>query len=220
MDTTDDCKVCRASEKLALGVYPSVFSLFIWVAEDQDFFKKNGLDLAITEYDSGVSAVKNLMDGKVEIATAADFVLVSNILDAPDLRILAAIDAVDDIRLIGRRDHGVNQLSDLKGKKIGLMRKSAAEFFMDRLLMMEGIPSKDVQVVNLSPSQQFSAITQGELDAVMVWQPYNHKILQALGTVAVNLPAQSKQDFYWLLISKDEFIRTRSDTVLRFLRRL
>lgn len=210
-------KFAGPTEKLALGVFPSVFSLFIWVAEAKDFFKKNGLELAITEYDSGVSAVKNLMDGKVEIATAADSVLVSNISNAPDLRILATIDAVDDIRLIGRKDHGINQLSDLKGKKIGLMRKSPAEFFLDRLLMMEGMSSADVMIINLSPSRQLESITRGELDAVLVWQPYNHKILHALGTNAFNLSAQSKQDFYWLLISKDEFIRTRSDTIRRFL---
>jgi len=204
-------------EKLALGVVPSVFSLFIWVAEDQDFFGKNGLVLTMTEYDSGVSAVKDLMEGKVEIATAGDFVLVRNIFDAPDLTILVVIDAVDDIRVIGRKDHGVHQISDLKGKRIGLMRKSSSEFFLDRLLAMEGIPSQDVKIFNLSPSQQVEAITRGELDAVVIWQPFNHEILQALGASAVNLPAQSKQDLYWLLISKNKLIHERPEVVRRFL---
>jgi NitT/TauT family transport system substrate-binding protein len=204
-------------EKLALGVFPSLYSLFIWVAEDQDFFKKNGLDLAMTEYDSGVSAVNNLIEGKVEIATAADSVLVSNILDAPDLMILGVIDAVEDIRVIGRKDHGVHQLSDLKGKRIGLMRKSSSEFFLDRLLAMEGIPSQDVKIFNLSPSQQVEAITRGELDAVVIWQPFNRQILQALGTNAVIFSAQSKQDFYWLLISKNKLIHEQPEVVRRFL---
>jgi ABC-type nitrate/sulfonate/bicarbonate transport system substrate-binding protein len=204
-------------EKCALGVFPSIFSLFIWVAEDQNYFRKNGLDLTMTEYDSGVSAVKNLLEGKVEIATAADSVMVSNIFDAPDLRILAVIDAVDDIRVIGRKDHGVHQLSDLKGKRIGLMRKSPSEFFLYRLLAMDGIPSQDVEIVDLSPAQQFEGITRGELDAVIVWQPFNHKILKALGANGVSLPGQSKQHFYWLLICKNKLIQTRPEVVRRFL---
>jgi NitT/TauT family transport system substrate-binding protein len=171
----------------------------------------------MTEYDSGVSAVNNLIEGKVEIATAADSVLVSNILDAPDLMILGVIDAVEDIRVIGRKDHGVHQLSDLKGKRIGLMRKSSSEFFLDRLLAMEGIPSQDVKIFNLSPSQQVEAITRGELDAVVIWQPFNRQILQALGTNAVIFSAQSKQDFYWLLISKNKLIHEQPEVVRRFL---
>ena len=119
--------------------------------------------------------------------------------------------------MVARKDHGIEQLSDLKGKRVGVMRGSQAEFLLARLLTLKSIPSQDVVVVDLSPSQQITSLENGEIDAAIVWEPFVQKLKDALGKNAVILPGQSGQDLYWVLVCKDEFINRQPMVVQRFL---
>ena len=154
--------------KISLRTVPFELSSPIWVAEDRGFFAENGLDVTIKEYDSGVSAIKDLITDKVEIATAGEFVFVRNSHQKKDLRIVGIIDTYDVNRVVARRDHGIEQLSDLRGKRIGVARGSQAEFCLARLLTLNSIPSQDVQMVDLIPSQQITLLENGEIDAAIV----------------------------------------------------
>lgn len=207
-------------ERLTVGLFPSMYSTLLYIGEREGYFAKNGLDLTVLNYDSGVSAVKSLLRGDVEIATAAEFVLVNNIFDSPDLRILAAIDSIDEIKVVGRKDRGVDDLNALRGKKIGLMEGSQAEFCLWRLITLQSIPIDEIEVVNLMPSQQPDALKRGEVDAVITWQPNVRRSMEKLEDNGVILPGQSKQDFYWLLICRDTLIKQRPSVIRRFLESL
>jgi NitT/TauT family transport system substrate-binding protein len=203
--------------QIVLGTIPHELSSLIWVAEDRGYFAQNGLVVTIKEYDSGVSAIKDLIADKVEIATAGEFVFVRNSYQSQDLRIVGVIDTYDMNRVVARKDHGIEQLSDLKGKRVGVMRGSQGEFLLARLLTLNSIPSQDVVVVDLSPSQQITSLENGEIDATIVWEPFVQKLKNALGRNAVILPGQSGQDLYWVLVCKDELIKRQPMLVQRFL---
>lgn len=204
-------------EKVVLGTCPIEQSTLLWVAEDKGYFTESGLDVTIKSYSSGFLAVKDLQEDKVEIATAAEFVLTGRSLSREDFKILASIDRVDDIQVIARKDHGIVQVSDLKGKRIGLRLGSTAEFFLGRFLTFNNISGQDVRMVDLSPPEQLEAIKNREIDAVIVWEPTAHKIQELLGPKGVKWPGQSGQGYYWVLVCKDELIRKRPSVIQRFL---
>ena len=102
-------------EELTVGVFKGVFSSLIWIAESQDYFEDNGLDVTIQdEYETGREPVRDAIDGKVDIATAAEFVLVSASFDN-NLKAISTIDLADAIELVARKDHGINRPADLRG---------------------------------------------------------------------------------------------------------
>ena len=106
-------------EKLTIGVFKGVFSSLIWIAESQGYFPDNGLDVTIQdEYETGIAPMRDAIDGKVDIASGAEFVLVSVSFDNSNLKAITTIDLADAIELVARKDHGINRPTDLRGKKL------------------------------------------------------------------------------------------------------
>lgn len=204
-------------QQIRLGTIPAALSAFIWIAEDQGYFVESGLDVTITLYESGHLAIRDLLAGSLDIATATEFPVVRQSLEQEDLRVLASIDKFDTLRVVARTDRGVREISDLKGKKIGVAKGSSAQFCLASLLILSSIPSQDVHPVYLSPSQQVAAIVNGELDAVLVWEPFVQQVKDALGKNVLTLPAQSDQDQFWLVVSRGDLVGKRPEAIRRFL---
>jgi NitT/TauT family transport system substrate-binding protein len=193
-------------------------SSLIWLAKDRGYFSAQKLDVTIKSCESGVAGVKDLLAGNLDLATAADTVFIHNIVQRPDLRIIASIDQVEDeIKLVARRDRGITQISDIRNKRIGLLRKSSGEYFLSLLTVMHDIPFQDVQLVDLPPAGQVKAIANGEIDALIVWEPWAGKAREELGTNGNHWPAQSGHGYYWLLLGTTENIKKRSSAIRRFL---
>ena len=154
------------------------------------------------------------------MSTSADAVFVANSFDRPDLRMLGTIDHVENSFLVARRDHGISTSADLKGKKIGVTKKSSGEFFLGTLLIFNNLQLSDVEVVDLKPSQLVKAVVAGELDAIMTWDPNAYNARQQLGNNAVSVPGQGGQPSYFIVFSTEEFVVNNKAAVERFMRAL
>ena len=217
---THSQKLAVPVEKITLGTLASELSSLIWVAKNKGYFAEQGLDVDIKLYESGLDAFNDMMAGKVEFATADEFVAVRHILEGSDFRIIASIDEAGDVKVVSRKDHGITKVTDLKGKRIGLVQGTIAEVYLDLLLLLQGISPQDVQTVNLSPSEQLRSITKGEVDAVIIWEPPATKVKNELGSNAMVWDGFGGQEYYWLLLAKNETIKRRPLAVQRLLRAL
>jgi ABC-type nitrate/sulfonate/bicarbonate transport system substrate-binding protein len=209
----------QSLESITLGTaHPEDFAALIWIAEDQGHFAANGLKVNTKTYDAGAKAAKDLMAGKVDLATATDFVVARSILNRDDLRIICNICEIGagTSKIAARKDHGITRLSDLRGKRIGLLRGTASEFALDLLLIMENIPVRKIEKVDLSPTEQIEAISEGRVDAVIVWEPFYSKIRSQLGENCAGWPVQSVQNNYWLLLGTAEGIGKRPQAIHKF----
>lgn len=205
-------------QQLSVGAYLGEFSALLWVAESEGLFAANGLEVRIDEYDSGVTPMQKLLAGEVEVATVAEFVAVNHIFDHPDLRILGTIAFAEAIDVVGRRDAGISGPRDLAHKRIGLKKRSQAEFFLGAFLVMHGVSIDDVVVVDTNPAEMEAALLAGSLDAVVVWHPFAYQVARALGENASVWDAQLDRGFFFLLIARESTLSSRPDAVRRFLR--
>ena len=209
-----------AVEEITLAVYTGSDSALVYIAQEQGFFADNGVNVTFKEYEAGKLAADALIAGDADISTSSDFVFVSNVLEMDDLRLLGTVSQSDLIELVARKDRGISTLADIKGKKIGVTRKSAGEFSLGTFLTFNGLSTDDVEVVDLTPSGIVEAISKGEIDAGFTWNPNVYLMKQALGDNAVSWSAQSGQPFYFVLIAKEEFTTERPVAVERFLKAL
>lgn len=198
------------------------YSTLIRVAEQQGFFKNNGLDVTVTEYTSGAPAFKGLLNDEVDITSAADFVGVRNSFETKDFMILAStFESLHAFELVARKDRDVNVPADLKGKKIGLTKKTMGEFFLGTFLNGHNLSlNDDVILVNGEPAELASAINNGAVDAVVTFNPHSYAIAQKLGTNASVFNIQNNKYLYGLIYSKPSFTKERPDTARRFLQAL
>ncbi len=118
-------------EKLRMGVYTGSISTLVYIAQQQGFFKRHGIDLTVENYQTGVQAMEDLLAGKIDAATASEFVLVLQGFKRQDLRTIGTISASDNCEVVARRDRGIRKPDDLRGKRVGVSKGTGAEFFLN-----------------------------------------------------------------------------------------
>lgn len=209
-----------AIKKIVVAGYAGQTAALLWIAEAQGYFAKNGLDVTIKSYEAGKLAADALLAGKADLATAAEFVFTSNSFNNPDLRIIGSIGTANHHELIARKDRGIEKPSDLKGKRIGATLKSSGEYFLGRFLTLHHLSIKDITLVDLTPTEMVKAISTGDIDACLIWEPYVSSIKSEAGDKVKGFPAQGGQDLYFLVIGRDNYIREHPEIVECFLRAL
>ena len=208
-------------EKITLAAYAGDTGALVYVAEDQGYFDENGLEVAIKDYESGKAAAEAMIAGEADIATSADFVFVSNSFDYADLRVLGTVATAEVKELVTRKDKGITTTADLIGKKIGVTRKSGGEFLLGTFLTFNGISIQDVELVDLKPSGIVEAILNGDIDAAFTWDPNVYYIKEDLGDNAINWTGYTAgQSFYFVLITKNDWIENNPSAVERFMKSL
>jgi NitT/TauT family transport system substrate-binding protein len=156
----------------------------------------------------------------VDVATGAGFVLVSNSFSHPTLRTLGTIACSESNELVARKDRGIGSPGDLKGKRIGVTRKSTGEFYLGRFLLFNLLAMKDVEIVDLTPGRIVREMKDGTIDAGFTWDPNVYNIKKELGENVVSWPGQSGQAFYFILITYEHWLRRRPSAAEKLLRAL
>lgn len=213
-------QVTAPLDSVRLSAYLGEFSGLIWVAENKGYFKDNGLDVKITERQSGVDALNDIFAGNADISTQAEFVAVSQSFKRNDFKILASIDSISAIYMVGLKDHNINQIRDLKGKKIGVTQNSQAQFFLGKFLVDNNLKLSDVQIVYLKPADMVAGMEAGSIDAAVTWQPLVSQIEDKPGISAIKWLAQSNRQFSFLLTASNDLVKNKPQVVERFLKAL
>jgi len=166
--------------------------------------------------------VNDLLSGKVDIVgNMSEFPVVSGAFQNSDISVISCVATSENICLVGRKDRGVSQISGLKGKKVGTIQGTITDFYLSTVLTLNGMTSQDITTVNVkSAAGAVSAIVNGDVDAVIVGQPYVDSAETQLGTDAFLQSAQNYQPLNILAVSTKEWISSNSDTVNKFLKAL
>jgi NitT/TauT family transport system substrate-binding protein len=72
--------------------------------------------------------------------------------------------------------------------------------------------------VDLKPSEMLGAILNGDIDAAFTWDPNAYKMKEELGDNAISWPGE--QDFYFVLIAKEEWVENNPVAAERFMESL
>jgi ABC-type nitrate/sulfonate/bicarbonate transport system substrate-binding protein len=209
-------------EKDSINVASANFEsvALFWIAQDQGFFGHNGLNVTSNKFDTGVGSLGAVLNDDADIAVGpAEFPLVGQAFQNEPIKAIGCIDKIDFIYLIGRRDRGINSVSDLAGKTIGTTKGTVSEFYLGTLLNLNGLSMQNITLVDVrTPADWVNAVVNGTIDGVVTAQPYANSAIGALGDNAFVWQAQSNQPQYALMISTNEWINAHPDLVERFLK--
>jgi NitT/TauT family transport system substrate-binding protein len=207
---------------ITIGYPPFESATLFYIAEDQHFFSRNGLKVTSRKYDTGVASLGGILNGEADIAVGiAEFPLVGRAFQKANIRIIGNIDKAEFIYLLGRKDRGIEKVSDLKGKRVGTTFRTVAHFHLGRFLNLNGMNIQDITLVDLkTPEEWVNAVVNGDIDAISTAQPYVNSIKERLGANAVVWPAQSGQPLHGLIISSNDWITRHPELARRFLKSL
>lgn len=170
-----------AAGPLTIAVSHTPLSLPLYVAEKQGYFADEGVQVRFEEVIGGNRAMQAMLDGKSDLATVSETVVMFNSFKHNDFAILASfVKSNDDVKLVTREGNGIAKVSDLAGKRIGTITGSASHYFLDTMLLLAGVDPDRAQVVSMQPEAMAQALAQGEVAAAAVWEPYPFKILDSI----------------------------------------
>lgn len=216
------------STPLRFSTVPFIGEAPSYVAYEKGFFKDEGLDIQLKSNPGGWMSLKDLFEGRADIATVAELPIVYSAFDKKkytdferdDFCIIGdMIYSQQDVQqIVARKDRGISSPLDLKGKKIGVFKGTTLDYFMDIFFTENGIQYSEVEIVDMNVFQLTDAIVDGQLDAIFTWEPHAYRAKKRLGENAVLLRSKFKYSTAWLIVVMKPFAEKNPQILEKFLR--
>jgi sulfonate transport system substrate-binding protein len=184
-------------KEVSLCPSPGLGSTLIWVAQDRGYFAKHGLNVTLKQYPTATIAMQDILNGKLDFLLASEYSISEQILNKKPLRVIGTIAESDVMSVVGRRDRGIVQISDLEGKKIGITKNTMVEYFLGRFFVLNDLSLRNVTIINLQPAELVDAIVRGDIDAAVSFEPYVYQMQQRMGGNAIVWPANLEQHSFY-----------------------
>jgi NitT/TauT family transport system substrate-binding protein len=204
-------------ESITIGTSPVEGSSLIYIADDRGYFAMNGLNVTIRGYDTGRANVDMMKKGDADISVSSEYPLVTEAFKKESISVIGTIDKFQTQYIVGRKDRGIENTSDLKGKRVGVSRGTIREFYLGRFLNLHGISLKDVDIVNVPTLESADAIANGSVDAIIYYPPYIDTLKDQIGDKVVIWPAQSSQLTYEVIACRNDWAASHTETIGRLL---
>lgn len=210
----------RELEPVTIGGVPCEVYIPMYIADEKGFFEANGLSVTMKVYETGLAGLNAVANGEMDLTATGEFPIVGKAFQKENISIIASVSKGFSWYVIGRKDRGIENFSDLEGKRVALLRQGMGEFYLGRFLDLHGMSMGDVIPVNTNPSQWVDVISSGSVDAVVVWQPYIDQIKARLGSGAIVWPVQENQPAFSVVSGRTDWVTQHPETVKRFLKAL
>jgi ABC-type nitrate/sulfonate/bicarbonate transport system substrate-binding protein len=209
-----------AAQKIRIFAGSSPVFAPVFVADSQGFFAGEGLDVTVRPFASGAEATEGFRSGAAEFLVASDVPLIY-LLVGGDTAMLAQFSANPDMLLV-MGPKGLAGAAELKGKKIGLVTKSASEYLLNNYLRRAGLTLADVERVHLAPFDQVPALVRGDVYALSSWKPFDMKIKE-IGGEKFTVATWNGRENYVLfsgIVGKRDYIARNPETTQKLVRAL
>lgn len=174
--------------EITFAVSQSNMAAPVLVALEKGFFNALNVNVIELKRFSGKASLEALLNDEAMMATVADAPIMSASLDRAGYAVIASfIASYANGRLVARREAGIETLSDLEGRPVGVTIGTTAEYYLQAQLGHHGFPSDFVERVDLPAREIVDALASGRVDAISTWQPYIYRAVRALGEKAVVL---------------------------------
>jgi len=203
-----------AQEKPLRDLHPIVVAMeatpvnsLFYIAEENGFFEENGIAIIINDgYSSGFVATEAMLEGNVDIATAAELAVVRYTLENKNIRTIGNIDRFMHQYLITRNDRGIAAAQDLAGKKVGVPLQTGAQFNFSRYLTLHGVAENEVMVVDVQAPKVLEIFRNREVDAVVAWQPNTEKLKTEFKDSVSVWSIQNNQPMYCSVVATESWL--------------
>jgi NitT/TauT family transport system substrate-binding protein len=150
----------------------------IWIAQASGAWQKEGIDIQLTRFDTGIALFQALVGGSIDVLSTG--AVISNF----PARGQGKVFLINDVewataQLWARPESGIKSIADLKGKKIATTAGTTANVFLYEALKSAGLDiAKDVEIINQPMPQAVTAFIAGAVPAVALWVPFNLQVEQ------------------------------------------
>jgi ABC-type nitrate/sulfonate/bicarbonate transport system substrate-binding protein len=166
---------------VTIAVSKTPLSTPFYVAKAINAFADTCVTVEFDEVVGGQKAFSKVMNGEVDFGTSSDSVIAFQSLANKNFVTHAMfVQSDNDVKLITRPESKINSAIDLKGKRIGVTKGTASEYFLSTLLALEGLTTEDVNLQHFQPEGLVNGFINNEVDAYVPWEPFAFHSAQLL----------------------------------------
>ncbi len=180
---------------IAVGGQSAMIYLPLTVAERLGYFKEEGLEVEISDFNGGSKALQAVVGGSADVVAgvyehtvrmqSSGQHLESFVVMASSMQLALAVASSEADR--------IKTPLDLKGKKIGVSAPgSTTHMMVNRILASAGLKPEDVSIVGVGlAGSAVSAISSGEIDAICTAEA-TASLMEEKGLIKVLVDARTR----------------------------
>lgn len=176
--------------KIKMGIFPYSSYAPLYYAQAEGYYAEQGIEIEFVEFTKQSDAVAALASGQIDVSGGVlDVATLTAISEGTGLKIVADKGYVDptstcpygawmvrnDLYASGELD----DLNNIKGKKVVLTRAGFFEYAMDKLLTPNGLSVDDLEIVEMPAPARLEALQTGSIDIAQVGEPWITRTLDA-----------------------------------------
>jgi NitT/TauT family transport system substrate-binding protein len=165
----------RTPDKMRIGYIPEPAHGLHFLAREKGFFKEEGIDAELYQFNTAAEGCAALKAGKLDIGTFGTAAPLLFITKGAEFTIFGGM-MICGQAIIARPENAgsLKSLENFKGKKIGLGRLTTGDVIFRGALKKAGIDwRKDISIVEFSSqSAVIEAVKKGAVDAGIVFSPH------------------------------------------------
>ena len=172
------------------------FATFL-LSQAKGYFADEGLDVQFTLPPSGTQAAQQVIAGGADVALVTPEPVIIGATKGTDLTYFANYYGDWIYGLATLDGSGIKDVADLKGKRIGVTNvASSGATFARTALQLAGLKEDDATIVPIGVgAQQISAINDGQVDALALWDT-QYQIVKNAGIHITDLPVKGMTDMF------------------------
>jgi NitT/TauT family transport system substrate-binding protein len=165
-----DAKLEKPSVKMSVGGKPLLVYLPLTLAERLGYFKDEGLDVEISDFQGGAKSLQALIGGSVDVTTGFyDHTIQMQAKRQPLVAVVEiGISPAIVLGIVKAKAASYKGPQDLKGMKIGVTAPgSSTNFMVNYILQQNGMKPEDVSFIGVGGgASAVAAVKRGEIDAI------------------------------------------------------
>jgi NitT/TauT family transport system substrate-binding protein len=145
------------------------------LAQQLGFFREQGIDLSIDDVGAGSKSLQAILGGSADVASGFYDHTLHMAAEGKDITAFVTLTRYPGAVLLTSPNGSasITGVKDLKGRTVGVTAPgSSSHFFLNYLLIREGLSPDDVTVIGLGGGRsRVAAIERSRVDAAVVFEP-------------------------------------------------
>jgi len=164
-----------AAKTVRIGMVPLPFYSHMWVAYKKGFLteelNKAGYQLAWKPINLGPVVSESFAAGEIDMGVMGDLPAFVGRSSGIKYTIVSVSDMAKSQALLTNPKSGIQNVADLKGKKVAATKNTSGHELLAALLEREGMTLNDIIFINMSAADLSQALIKGDIDAAVIWEP-------------------------------------------------
>ncbi len=163
-------------QKIKIAVLPVIDALPVYVAQQENYFKEQGVEVEIVPVLSAPERDQLMQSGQVDgILTEVVVNMIYN-KETPQIKTVRFLRTTTEttpmFRILASKDSGISTVADLAGVPIAISEGTVIEYMTDRVLQKAGLAPEDITKVAVPKiSDRMAFLDSGQVQAAVMPDP-------------------------------------------------